>query len=319
MVGEAGPGDMATLEERLGRRIVGQRAAVKTVVDALGRAGHSDHAGVQRPRAVFLFVGPPGVGKTELARVLAEELNGSSSALIHFDMKDFTTARSTAKLVGGPPGSPEQDQRATLVAHLRTQPHAVLLFDEVEHAHEDVLDVLVRLVSEGALADGDGHAAGARDSIVIMTSNILESQDDSPIGVTHDVPPARLAAPHGFAAPLEGHSDAGVDRHGRGRDGVIVRFSPLAVADLYFVAGRRVHDVVARAGEVHAVVVDVAAEVLPWLVAKAVKEGPGARAIARTVETYLTKRLDGFLASGKGFGRVRVSVGANGLDVHAAV
>src|SRR5262249_53262982 len=166
---------LTTLEERLSQRIIGQPHAIHMVTDAI-RRGRQGLAALNKPWGTFLCVGPPGVGKTELAKMLAEEVYGGPDGLIRFDMGEFTEPHSTAKLIGAPPGYVGYDHGAPLVERLRKRPYSLLLFDEIEHAHGDVLAVLLRLLSEGTLVDTEGGLADARNSIVIITSNLHDPE-----------------------------------------------------------------------------------------------------------------------------------------------
>jgi ATP-dependent Clp protease ATP-binding subunit ClpC len=163
--------DALDLEEQLKARVVGQDNAVAAVARAVltARAGL---AAPNRPLGVFLFLGPTGVGKTQLARSLAQLLFGDDKKLVRFDMSEFTEAHSVAKLIGAPPGYIGHDKEGLLIAALRTHPHAVVLFDEIEKAHSQVFDLFLQIFDEGRLAGARGERADFTQSIVILTSNI---------------------------------------------------------------------------------------------------------------------------------------------------
>ncbi|MFC9894680.1 ATP-dependent Clp protease ATP-binding subunit [Nocardia sp. NPDC127579] len=159
------------LEDVLHRRVVGQDEAIVAVAEAVRRA----RAGMQdpkRPIGSFLFLGPTGVGKTELAKALAEAVFGDEDRMIRFDMSEFQEKHTVARLVGAPPGYVGYDDAAQLTDKVRRQPYSVILFDEVEKAHPDVFNVLLQLLDDGRVTDSKGRTVDFKNTIVIMTSNI---------------------------------------------------------------------------------------------------------------------------------------------------
>ena len=162
---------LATLEERLERRVVGQRAAVEAVSRAIRRS-RGGLADPDRPAGCFLFVGSSGVGKTELARSLALELFSDRQALLRFDMSEYMEKHSVSRLIGAPPGYVGHEEGGQLSEALRRQPWSVLLFDEIEKAHPDVLNLLLQVMDDGRLTDSKGRTIDARHTILIMTSNL---------------------------------------------------------------------------------------------------------------------------------------------------
>lgn len=162
---------LLTIETELHKRIISQRAAIS----ALARAVRRSRAGLKHPNkpvGSFLFLGPTGVGKTEVARTLAEFLFGSERALIRFDMSEFMEKHTVAKFIGSPPGYVGHEEGGQLTEKLRRQPYSVVLFDEVEKAHPDLFNVLLQVFEDGVLTDSHGNAIDCKNAIFIMTSNI---------------------------------------------------------------------------------------------------------------------------------------------------
>jgi ATP-dependent Clp protease ATP-binding subunit ClpC len=172
---EAEADRLVNMEEALHKRYVGQEEAVVAVAKAIRRA----RAGIKdpkRPTASFIFLGPSGVGKTELARTLAEFLFGDEDAMIQVDMSEYMEKHSVSRLVGSPPGYIGYDEGGQLTEAVRRKPYSVLLLDEIEKAHPDVFNILLQLLEEGKLTDAQGRKVDFRNTIVIMTSNIGASQ-----------------------------------------------------------------------------------------------------------------------------------------------
>ncbi len=159
------------MEDALRRRVVGQDEAVTAVSNAIRRA----RAGLQdpkRPTGSFLFLGPTGVGKTELTRALAEFLFDDESAMVRIDMSEYMEKHSVARLIGAPPGYVGYDEGGSLTEAVRRRPYRVILFDEVEKAHPDVLNVLLQVLDDGRLTDGQGRAVDFRNTLIVLTSNL---------------------------------------------------------------------------------------------------------------------------------------------------
>jgi ATP-dependent Clp protease ATP-binding subunit ClpB len=159
------------MEENLGRRVVGQDEAVNVVSNAIRRA----RAGLQdpnRPIGSFLFLGPTGVGKTELTKALAEFLFDSESAIVRIDMSEYMEKHSVARLIGAPPGYVGYEEGGSLTEAVRRRPYQVILFDEVEKAHPDVFNVLLQVLDDGRLTDGQGRTVDFRNTLIVLTSNL---------------------------------------------------------------------------------------------------------------------------------------------------
>jgi ATP-dependent Clp protease ATP-binding subunit ClpB len=159
------------MEDELGRRVVGQAEAVRAVSDAVRRA-RAGIAEEDRPTGSFLFLGPTGVGKTELAKALAAFLFDDERAMIRIDMSEYGEKHSVARLVGAPPGYVGYDQGGQLTEAVRRRPYSVVLLDEVEKAHPDVFDVLLQVLDDGRLTDGQGRTVDFRNTILVLTSNL---------------------------------------------------------------------------------------------------------------------------------------------------
>lgn len=159
------------MEERIHERVIGQEEAVRAVSNAIrrSRAGLQD---ANRPIGSFIFLGTTGVGKTELARALAEFLFDDEQAMVRLDMSEYMEKHAVSRMIGAPPGYVGYDEGGQLTEAVRTRPYSVVLFDEIEKAHQDVFNVLLQVLDEGRLTDGKGREVNFRNTIIIMTSNI---------------------------------------------------------------------------------------------------------------------------------------------------
>ncbi|MEO6788147.1 MAG: AAA family ATPase, partial [Chthoniobacteraceae bacterium] len=159
------------MEERLGARVIGQKQAIIAVSNAVRRA----RSGLQdpnRPIGSFIFLGPTGVGKTELARALAEFLFDDENAMVRIDMSEYMEKHSVARLIGAPPGYVGFEEGGQLTETVRRKPYSVILFDEIEKAHHDVFNVLLQVLDDGRITDGQGRTVDFKNTVIIMTSNI---------------------------------------------------------------------------------------------------------------------------------------------------
>jgi ATP-dependent Clp protease ATP-binding subunit ClpB len=159
------------MEEELGRRVIGQRRAVEAVSNAVrrARAGLNDE---NRPLGSFLFLGPTGVGKTELTKTLAQFLFDDDQAMVRIDMSEFMEKHAVARLIGAPPGYVGYDEGGVLTEAVRRRPYQVVLFDEVEKAHPEVFNVLLQVLDDGQLTDGQGRTVDFKQTLIVLTSNL---------------------------------------------------------------------------------------------------------------------------------------------------
>jgi ATP-dependent Clp protease ATP-binding subunit ClpB len=162
---------LVRMEERLALRVIGQKEAVAAISEAVrrSRAGLSDP---KRPIGSFIFVGPTGVGKTELARALAEFLFDDEQAMVRIDMSEYMEKHSVARMIGAPPGYVGYEEGGRLTEAVRRRPYSVVLFDEIEKAHPDVFNLLLQVLDDGRLTDGKGRVVSFKNTVIIMTSNL---------------------------------------------------------------------------------------------------------------------------------------------------
>jgi ATP-dependent Clp protease ATP-binding subunit ClpC len=304
-VGAADRERLLALEAVLARRVVGQDAAVEAVADAV-RSGRAGLAAPGRPTGSLLFVGPTGVGKTELARALADALHDSEP--VRFDMAEFADASSLTRLLGAPPGHVGHDEPGQLTEALRRDPYAVLLFDEVEKAHREVTGTLLALLDSGRVTDAHGRTVDATHAMVILTSNLGAD--------------LILGAPGGdvdlVRAPVLTLARAVLRPELVNRVDEVVLFGALSPAALAVITGMALSETRTRlaAQDVGLVVSDAATA---WLAARAGAANLGARPLRRIVGREVERRLSRMLLSGEVAAgqevRVDVDGGALGFTV----
>ncbi|MEU0538818.1 ATP-dependent Clp protease ATP-binding subunit [Nocardia sp. NPDC005978] len=295
------------LEEVLHKRVIGQDEAIVAVAEAVrrARAGLKDP---QRPIGSFLFLGPTGVGKTELAKALAQAVFGDEDRLIRFDMSEFQEKHTVSRLVGAPPGYVGYDDAAQLTDKVRRQPYSVILFDEVEKAHPDVFNVLLQLLDDGRVTDSKGRTVDFKNTIVILTSNIgsdiiLSAKDGDLEAIT---PQLEERLRKHFRPEFLNRLDEQIVFHR------LDRAQLRTIVDLVLDGTRRR----LRAQDIE---LDVTDKAMDWLADTGYQPEFGARPLRRTVQRQLDnnlskKILDGALAPGD---TVRVDADDAGLVIEA--
>ncbi|HLQ81801.1 MAG TPA: AAA family ATPase [Brachybacterium sp.] len=292
------------MEEIIGRRLIGQQRAVAEVSDAVrrARAGISDP---HRPTGSFLFLGPTGVGKTELAKALAEFLFDDERAMIRIDMSEYGEKHTVSRLVGAPPGYVGYDQGGQLTEAVRRRPYSVVLLDEIEKAHQDVFDVLLQVLDDGRLTDGQGRTVDFRSTILILTSNLgaVALQDQTLAEKEkHDrvMQVVRASFKPEFLNRLDG----------------IVMFEALDREQLSSIVALQVEEVADRLRE-RRITLDVDESATRWLAAEGFDPLYGARPLKRLVQKEIGDGLARLILRGEvqDGQRVLVRAAADGLEL----
>ena len=293
-----GEGDrLVHMETDLHRRIIGQHEAVEAVAEAIRRS-RSGLGDPRRPIGSFIFLGPTGVGKTELARALAEFLFDDEANMVRVDMSEYMERHTVARLVGAPPGYVGYDEGGQLTEAVRRRPYRVLLFDEIEKAHPDVFNILLQILEDGRLTDGQGRTVDFRNTIIIMTSNLgTEGLRRQPFGFRPDSRDGRDEM-----RALRESVDAALKRAFRpeflNRIDETIVFHPLGQDEIVQIVGLMVHDVQERLKE-REVTFQLTQEASLLLAREGFDPVYGARPLRRAIQRHLENPLARSVLSGE--------------------
>ena len=305
---------LRNLENILHERVIGQEEAVTAVAKAIrrGRVGLKDP---KRPIGSFLFLGPTGVGKTELSKALSESMFGTENALIRVDMSEYMEKHSVSKIIGSPPGYVGYDEGGQLSEKVRRNPYSVILFDEIEKAHPDVFNILLQVLDDGHITDAQGRKIDFKNTIIIMTSNA---------GAQNIISPKRL----GFGAAADEKADYKImkDRVMEevkrlfkpefiNRIDEIIVFHPLNKVHMKDIVTIMVKDIMKRTSEQMNITLEIEEDAKEYLINKGYDEKYGARPLRRTIQNSLEDKLAEEILSGtvKNGDKVVVTAAEDGL------
>ncbi|WP_300265705.1 ATP-dependent Clp protease ATP-binding subunit [Microbacterium sp.] len=315
---------LADLEAELHARVIGQDDAVTAVSRAVrrSRTGMGD---ARRPVGSFLFLGPTGVGKTELAKALADRLFDDENAVIRFDMSEFGERHTVSRLVGAPPGYVGHDEAGQLTERVRRNPYSIVLFDEIEKAHPDVFNLLLQVLDDGRLTDGQGRTVDFRNTVIVMTSNIGSEFLASRSGALGFVA-SQDASANGFAsqedlrARVMGKLREAMRPEFLNRIDEIVLFRKLTQSELGEIVRLMLGATTARLAE-REVAIEVTDAAVRWLGEHGYEPEYGARPLRRLIQREVDDRIADLLVSGEltGGGSVRVDAAEGGLTVAVPV
>ncbi len=307
---------LMSLEKNLHERIIGQDEAIVAVSKAMrrARAGLKDP---RRPMGSFIFLGPTGVGKTELTKALAEQLFGSEDALLVLDMSEFMERHTVARLVGAPPGYVGYEDAGQLTEAVRRRPYTIVVFDEIEKAHPEVFNMLLQIMEEGRLSDARGRKVDFRNTCIIMTSNVgaelIKREVKLGFSVKKDEEKAAEAQFAEVKEKLLGQLKRLFRPEFLNRVDATIVFHPLSKTQIDQIVTLELNKVEKRLSE-HNIVLDVTEEAKTYLSKKGYDPDYGARPLRRVIQNEVEDVLSDGLLSGQihDNNRVRIDLDADG-------
>nr|WP_302598769.1 ATP-dependent Clp protease ATP-binding subunit [uncultured Cellulosilyticum sp.] len=288
---------LRNMENILHERVIGQEEAIKAVSKAVrrGRVGLKDP---NRPIGSFIFLGPTGVGKTELTKALAEAMFGDENAMIRVDMSEYMEKHTVSKMIGSPPGYVGYDEGGQLTEKVRRKPYSVILFDEIEKAHGDVFNILLQILDDGHITDSKGRRIDFKNTIIIMTSNI---------GARNIIEPKRV----GFVSAEDAQKSyedmkknvmEEVKRTFKpeflNRIDETIVFHPLTTENIRAIAGIMINKLIARISKNVGIEIELSKEAVDFLAEKGYDKAYGARPLRRTIQTYIEDQLSDEILGG---------------------
>jgi ATP-dependent Clp protease ATP-binding subunit ClpB len=284
------------MEEGIHSRIVGQDEAVVAVSDAI-RRGRSGLKDPRRPLGSFIFLGPTGVGKTELAKALAWFLFDDEEALVRIDMSEYGERHTTSRLIGAPPGYVGYEEGGQLTEALRRRPYQVVLFDEIEKAHPDVWNTLLQILDDGRLTDGQGRTTDFRNAVIIMTSNVGTQYIQGTGAIGFRQADETKTEHEKTRKEVDGELRRTFRPEFLNRVDEVIVFKPLSQEELYHIVDLEVAKVNERMQE-HGVSLELAAGARAWLAREGYEPLFGARPLKRVIQRYVENPLSKRLISG---------------------
>jgi ATP-dependent Clp protease ATP-binding subunit ClpC len=284
------------MEDRLHERIIGQDEAIVAISDAIRRA-RSGLKDPKRPIGSFIFIGPSGVGKTELAKALAEFMFDDEDALLRIDMSEYREQHTVSRLFGAPPGYVGYEEGGQLTEAVRRRPYRVILFDEIEKAHPEVWNALLQILDDGRLTDGQGHIVDFRNTVLIMTSNLGTKfvSKSGPVGYhLPNVEPEDREAQRNIQKELK----TTFRPEFINRIDEIITFSSLSLDDMTKIVDLQMADVRERLSE-HSLMVEITEATRKWLAEIGYDPDFGARPLQRALQKHLESPLSVKLLSGE--------------------
>ena len=294
------------MEEEIRHTVIGQEAAVSTVCRALRRS-RAELKDPRRPIGSFIFLGPTGVGKTLLAKALAEFIFGDPDALIRIDMSEYMEKFNVSRLVGSPPGYVGHGEGGQLTERVRRRPYSVVLFDEVEKAHPDVMHTLLQILEEGQLTDSVGYRVDFRNAIVVMTSNVGATDIQRPAGMGFGASEATAADYEAMRERLEDNAKRQFKPEFLNRVDDVIVFRQLSRADLAEIVNLEMHEIQERLA-MRGIKLEMTDAVRDFLIERGYKPEYGARQLRRVVERYIEDPLAEEILRGNFAGNVRVKM-----------